>query len=196
MDQDAIRAVIVDELKALRKGVSIEFERLRLKPDSLLWTAVGRDRSALVDLMKSMTKATTNPDQAEALLNALGVSTSGQPGFIVTDALTTRRRVYATRNGLSERTVVRYEDAAIIEWSWLLAQRFTSDQPYIERIEKLYLEPESDAVKMGVEPDDLVSLITYQARMIDSIVSVLTVINSQLEGLKKSNAMMVKMLGM
>lgn len=191
--------VIADELKELRKGQGLA-GNVRPGRDTLLGAAVDYDPTGLVVLLKSelQTLGTQNRD---AMLNALSLNRD----VPVTADLTVRRANLAEKLQASERTIVRYEDAAIQEMSRLLADKFATQREYCARIEQNYRPlpdltgPVSRFVSQSSAsralPDDLTGMVQAQAETIEQLGGVVAALGAQLDALKKMNVKMAKMLG-
>lgn len=162
MDEEQLQLLLVEELKDLRKGGGVT-DPGRLPTTTILGVVSGGDRRVAGDLI--MDQLSQFDDQPRMiLLNAFLIKDASMPGPI-SDAseLMGRRASYCRRHGVSERTLIRHEDAAIERLANRLAGRFSEpryarmvydkyDPPTIQHFQRLFRD--SDVLKSSEDGGD------------------------------------------
>ncbi|MFI2837522.1 hypothetical protein [Mycolicibacterium sp. PDY-3] len=153
MDEATMRSVIANELKELRKGGGVP--SFDMRGNTLLTVAYNRHNSLMRSSLEDELYAMRRETGAGALVAALAIGTRDKwPNLndMPYEELTLRRRSYAERTNVSERTLSRHEDEAIETLSRRLASRFR-EEPYRSRIAKDYSAYAMNERKSESKPD-------------------------------------------
>lgn len=133
-----MRRVIADELKEMRKGPGLP--GFDMGSNSILVAAAAGDQSELRALIEEQLDQMSSVSGVPALVNALAIG-PGKKWFHLqenpSEELTMRRRMFASRTNISERTLSRREDDAIENLSVRLARKF-QNHVYLKRIQSGY----------------------------------------------------------
>lgn len=136
MDESQMRLLIADELKEMRKGGGLP--KYDMRGNSLLAAAFDHHNSLMRSHLEEELLQMRRETGAGALNAALAIGSRDKwPNLndMPADELTLRRRSYAERTNVSERTLSRHEDEAIETLANRLVARFR-EEPFKSRIEK------------------------------------------------------------
>lgn len=140
MNEVDLQAAIEDELKEMRKGEGLS--KFNMQGNSVLAVAFHRNRAVLRGVLEDELHRLQGETNAGALIVALAIGDVVRWPHLMNDdpakELTLRRRNYADKTGVSERTLSRHEDEAIEKLARRLVIKFRVNA-FREAIEADYI---------------------------------------------------------